>query len=66
VSAAIDTLAREEVLPGVHDVRSQFAPGHAHVRRVPRNNLWIWYRFDADHVTLLAVRDEPPVPDDEE
>jgi hypothetical protein len=61
----IDALVQAEMLPGPNDVSSKFAPGHAHVRRVPKHNLWLWYRFDADHVTLLSVKEEPPVPDDE-
>jgi hypothetical protein len=66
VSAVIEGLVRADKLPGANDVRSTFAPGHAHVRRVSKHNLWIWYRFDADHVTLLALKDEPPVPLDDE
>lgn len=65
VFAAIGTLTRADPLPGPGDVRSKFAPGHAHVRRVPKQNLWVWYRFGDDHVDVLAVRNEPPVPLDE-
>jgi hypothetical protein len=65
VFATIGALMRADVLPGSADVRSRFAPGHAHVRRVAGYNLWILYRFDATHVDVLTVRDEPPVPDGE-
>jgi len=29
------------------------------------DNLWILYRFDATHLDVLTVRDEPPAPTDE-
>jgi hypothetical protein len=65
VSAVIVDLTMAEELPEPQDVRAKFAPGHAHVRRVPRQNLWLWYRFGDDHVDVLDVRVEPPVPDEE-
>jgi hypothetical protein len=66
VFATIGTLTRAESLPGPADARCKFAPGHAYVHRVPRQNLWVWYRFGDDHVDVLALRSEPPVPDDDE
>jgi hypothetical protein len=62
--ATVGALSTSE-LPGHSDVRSRFAPGHAHVRRVPGQNFWIWYRFDDEHVDILTLKNEPPVPEDE-
>ena len=62
VFATIGALTRADALPGAGDTRSKFAPGHAYVRRVPRHNRWVWYRFGDDHVDVLALRSEPPVP----
>jgi hypothetical protein len=53
-------------LPGPSDFRTTFHPGSAYVRRIAGRNLWVLYRFDATHVDVLAVRDEPPVPVDDE
>jgi hypothetical protein len=36
------------------------------VRRVAGQSLWILYRFDDVHLDVLAIRDAPPVPHDEE
>jgi hypothetical protein len=47
------------------DTSAEFKPGRALVRRVPRENLWLWYRVDESYVHLLAVRAEPPVPADD-
>jgi hypothetical protein len=52
-------------LPGPADVLVKLAPGFAHVRRVPGQNLWIWYRFDDEHVDMVTLKSEPPVPEDE-
>jgi hypothetical protein len=47
------------------DTVAAFGTGRAYVRRVPRDNLWIWYQVSDRHVELLAVKGEPPVPLDE-
>ena len=65
VFAAIRTITEAEELPGHVDVRSKFAPGYAHVRRVAGHNLWIWFRFDDEHVDVITLRNDPPVPSDE-
>jgi hypothetical protein len=62
VFAAIRTLTDADDLPGPIDVHARFAPGYAYVRRVPGQNLWIWYRFDDEHVDAITLKDEPPVP----
>jgi hypothetical protein len=36
--------------------------GRAWVRRVADRNLWLWYRFNDEELTLVAVTTEPPVP----
>jgi len=61
VGATIRSLARSEELPGASDTQAAFGPGRAFARRVARENLWLWFRFDETHVHLLAVRSEPPV-----
>jgi len=55
-------LVSTETLPAITDFETVFAPGRAYARRVPGQNLWILYRFDATHLDVLAVRDAPPVP----
>jgi hypothetical protein len=65
VFATVGALANAETLPTSMDSETVFAPGRAHVRRVPGQNLWILYRFDATYLDLLAVRDTPPVPVEE-
>ncbi len=52
-------------LPGPGDFETSFAPGRAFVRRVVGHNLWILYPFDVDHVFVMTVRGQPPVPLDE-
>ncbi len=42
-----------------------FAPGRAHVRRVPRQNIWLLYRFDDDQLFVMTARGQPPVPVEE-
>ncbi len=65
VFAAVGALSSAEKLPVSGDFETVFSPGRAYVRRVPRQNLWILYRFDALYVDVLTVRDAPPVPLDE-
>jgi hypothetical protein len=65
VFAAIRSLADADELPGPMDARAKFAPGYAHVRRVAGQNLWIWYRFDEEHVDMVTLQDQPPIPADE-
>jgi hypothetical protein len=65
VFSTINALEGAEVLPGVSDYETRFAPGRAHVRRVAGQNVWLLYRFDADHVFVLTARKEPPVPLDD-
>lgn len=60
----VGALSRAGTLPGPADFETAFAPGHAHVRRVVGENLWILYRFDPTYVDLLAIRNAPPVPAD--
>jgi len=62
VFATIGGLSRDDVLPGPGDAETSFAPGRAYVRRVAGQNVWLLYRFDADHVAVLTARNQPPVP----
>ncbi len=65
VFATVGALANAETLPALADSETIFPPGQAYMRRVPGQNLWILFRFDATHVDVLAVRDAPPVPVEE-
>ena len=65
MAAAIRSLVQTEVLPTPMDTIAAFGAGRAFVRRVPRENLWIWFQVADRHLELLAVKDEPPVPLDE-
>lgn len=64
VNATIRTL-KDDTLPGAGDYETAFAPGRAHVRRVAGQNLWLLYRFDDEHVSVLTARNQPPVPIDD-
>ena len=66
VLATARAIADSPELPGPGDFETEFRPGRAHVRRVARENLWILYRFDAQYVDVLTVRNDPPVPADDE
>jgi hypothetical protein len=57
-------LTSSPTLPGRQDFETIFHPGRAYVRRVPSQNLWILYRFDAANVDVLTIRGEPPIPID--
>ena len=65
VGSTVAALSNAASLPGPSDVQTSFHPGHAYVRRVPAHNLWILYRFDTEHVDVLTVRDQPPLPSEE-
>ena len=65
VSAVVRALAEADTLPGHADLEASFHPGRAFVRRVAKHNLWVWFRIDANHVTLMSITDEPPVPFEE-
>jgi hypothetical protein len=63
VGRTVRLLAAANELPGPADFEAAERPvGRAWVRRVAGRNLWVWYRFTADEVILLAVTTEPPVP----
>jgi hypothetical protein len=64
ISAVIRALATADVLPEPADFHAAFHPGRAFVRRVRKQNLWVWFRFDADHVVLMSLTDHPPVPEE--
>jgi hypothetical protein len=62
VLATVRAIAAADALPGPADCATDFAPGRARVRRVSGHNLWLLYRFDAIHIDVLTVRNQPPVP----
>jgi hypothetical protein len=59
---SLAAIADSSTLPGPLDVEVQFRPGKAHARRVAQLNLWVWFRFDEDSVSIVSVTDEPPLP----
>jgi hypothetical protein len=61
VSATMRALA-STALPGGGDYETAFSPGKAFVRRVLGHNVWLLYRFNDDHVFVMATRNQPPVP----
>ena len=63
--ATVSALSKADALPGPADQRTTFSPGRAYVRRVKALNIWIIYRFDAEHVFVMTARAEPPVPADD-
>jgi hypothetical protein len=42
-----------------------FPPSRAFVRRMTGHNLWLLYRFDAEHVFVMTARNQPPIPVDD-
>ena len=65
VFAAIGALAAADELPDQIDFETGFAPGRAYVRKVPGYGVWILYRFDEAHVSILQARDQEPARFDE-
>ena len=59
-------IAERGDLPGPSDYETRYGAGSAHVRRVPRENVWILYRFDAERVYVMQVEGTPPVPLDDQ
>lgn len=67
VARTVRAVTAAEELPGASDFEATKKPfGRAWVRRVGARNLWLWYRFDAQEVMLVALTTEPPVPFDRE
>lgn len=62
LSSTIASLAAAAELPLTGDITASFHPGVAFARRVAGQNLWVWYKPDADHVALVKLDDQPPVP----
>jgi hypothetical protein len=62
IGAVIRALCEAERLPAPGDTEAMIPPtGRGFVRRVPGENLWVWYRPRADHLTILCVTSAPPV-----
>jgi hypothetical protein len=63
VAAAIRALLAAPALPSPGDTRALVPPtGEAFVRRVPGQNLWIWYRANEETLYVALVSSDPPVP----
>ncbi len=69
VAKMLRAMCADLVLPGPHDAQTLMplteGPATAvrtlaHVRRVSKRNLWLWYRVRGDELELLAMTDEPP------
>jgi len=65
VAATTSALAAADELPGREDFVARFGPGRAFIRRVPKQNLWIWYRVDDVFLTFITITNAPPVPEDD-
>lgn len=63
VGRCVAALTRDP-LPTMQDFQTMKPPvSPVHwFRRVPDQNLWIWFLFDDEHVTLVSLSDKPPVP----
>jgi hypothetical protein len=63
MAATIRALADADVLPSPLDVEAPIPPvSRARVRRVPGENLWLYYRLREDTLLVLFVLRTPPVP----
>jgi len=63
VARTVRALADAEELPGKSDFEAAVRRiGRAWVRRVSRQNLWVWYRLREDELVLVTVTSDPPVP----
>jgi hypothetical protein len=62
VGRAVNVLSAN-TLPGPQDFQALIPPTHrAWVRRVPNENVWIWFRFDDRTLLLVTLTNLPPVP----
>ncbi|HEU5074350.1 MAG TPA: hypothetical protein VFU02_09260 [Polyangiaceae bacterium] len=61
VFAAVGALGDAEALPGLDDTRHASLRGGHMCAGVPGQNVWLLYRFDADHVFVITARAQPPV-----
>ena len=67
VGRTVSALTSADELPGPADFEAREKPvGRAWVRRVAGRNLWLWYRFNDEEVSLLTLTTEPPVPLDDD
>jgi hypothetical protein len=70
VARETSRLERAEVLPLPGDVYALLPDERgkdtaavqalAHVHRVPQRNLWLWYWWTSEELTLVAVTNVPP------
>ena len=63
VGGVIAALMTEPSLPGREDIVALVPPTRtALVRRIPDQNLWLWYVEVGHEVWLLVLTSAPPVP----
>ncbi|MBX3231481.1 MAG: hypothetical protein KIT84_24380 [Labilithrix sp.] len=62
VGRTINAICASAILPTPFDAVATIPPTQAAlVRRVPRFNLWLWYRVDDERVDFIMVTPTPPV-----
>jgi hypothetical protein len=62
VGRLVAKLAAEE-LPGPVDCQAMIPPTRtAWVRRVPGENIWLWFTFDDVAINVVTLTDSPPMP----
>lgn len=64
LARAVVALGNAAELPGPADNESLIPPSAVRywTRRVPNQNLWLWYRFTDGEVLLTTLTTESPVP----
>jgi len=62
LARTLRALETAKVLPSAGDVVALMPPSlHVFVRRVPRRNLWVWYRIAHGTVFVVHLSAEPPM-----
>jgi hypothetical protein len=62
VARCTAALCRED-LPTLQDAEASMPPTAIYwFRRVPHQNLWVWFTFDEATVFLVSLTSNPPVP----
>lgn len=61
LAATVAALLADASLPGPQDVPTIIPPGLAvYVRRVPGDNLWVWFKLTVGELVLVTATDTPP------
>lgn len=63
IGKTLRELCEAPELPTEQDYAVMMPPVlEAWARRIPRTNLWLFYRFTDDQVTVITISRSPPVP----